>query len=184
MSTINLLPWRRHLRQRARKQLRIILVIGFAITILIVVLIHEYVMKILSTQRQQNIQLEAEMVHYSKQLQAIKAIQSLRHSMLINMNFIQSMKMSPSLIAHLFEELSQKIPDSVFLDRLERNADKILVLGYASTNTAISQFLRNLEASNWVHQVALLEIKTRPATAQQHYNFVFTLQFLLKPNPR
>ena len=79
----------------------------------------------------------------------------------------------------LLNEVITIIPEGIYLYQISRVANKITLLGYAESNTDISNFMRSIEASIWTKDPGLIEIKKRSDADSSDEN-EFKLSFILK----
>ena len=99
----------------------------------------------------------------------IANIKKLRQALLARMNIVQNLQATRSLTVRLFDELIKIMPDGVYLTNVERAGDKITLLGYAESNTNISQLMRNIENNRWIQDPELTEIKKSKDTLDKRF---------------
>ena len=67
---------------------------------------------------------------------------------------------------------------------MKQNGPKVTVQGYAQSNARVSTFMRNIEASPWLGNPELIEIKLVPAPGAPKERDLkineFTMSFLIK----
>lgn len=160
MTEINLLPWREKKREQEKKQFYIYLAIGLATGVLIVFLINTYANQLINQQMQRNQTLENEIARLNQQIKEIEDLKELREALISRMTIIQNLQSKRALTVRLFDELVNIMPGGVYFTRMEREGNKITVLGFAESNSNISQLMRNIEKNPWIHNPELTEIKT------------------------
>ena len=80
----------------------------------------------------------------------------------------------------------RQLPDGVYLRSLKQVDGKVTAIGFAQSNARVSTLMRNIEASPWLTQPELVEIKSVPLPgARERDSRVneFTLTFQLKRAP-
>ena len=180
MTEINLLPWREQKRELEKKQFYTYLAIGLAAGVLVAFLINIYANGLVSQQTQRNQTLKNEITRLDKQIKEIENLKALREALLSRMTIIQNLQSKRALTVRLFDELVNIMPGGVYFTRMEREGNKITVLGFAESNSNISQLMRNIEKSTWIQNPELTEIKT---TKEKKEGVVkeFKLSFVLMP---
>lgn len=180
MTDINLLPWRELKREQEKKQFTVYLFVSFLAAIVVVFLLNYYANSLINAQTDRNKRLEREVELLNKQIAEIKGLKKIRQALIARMTVIQSLQATRTLTVHLFDELIKIMPDGVFLSHLERTGDKVVLLGYAESNTNISQLMRNIDNNTWIDNPELTEIKKSEESKQLEQN-AFKLSFVLRP---
>ena len=165
MTAINLLPWRALQRDRLEKQVTVYVILGLVMSLIVVSSIDLYVIHLTHVQTRWNVRLQREIVLTDQKMKEISEITALRDLLVARMAIVKNLQASRSLTIHLLDNFVKIIPDSVYLDQIERVNDKITVIGHAESNTPISQLMRNMDASPWVEDPLLTDIK-KTQTAQ------------------
>lgn len=180
MTNINLLPWRELKREQDKKRFTTYLAITIAISIVIVFFVNYYVAANVVEQTALNSRLEAEITEYKKQIIEIKNLRTLRQSLIARMNIVQNLQATRILTVRLFDELIKILPDGVYVNKMERVGDKIMLSGYTESNSNISRLMQNIELSQWIQLPALSEIK-KTKEGPDDSPSEFKLSFILKP---
>ena len=61
---------------------------------------------------------------------------------------------------HLLEQMVRQMPEGVYLKSMKQTSQKVHVIGYAQSNARVSTLMRNIEASPWLDQPLLVEVKS------------------------
>ncbi|MBV1883972.1 MAG: PilN domain-containing protein [Pseudomonadales bacterium] len=149
MAHINLLPWREERRAELRRQFFVILAGVAIIGAGTVFLVDTRVGAQISKQDSRNRYIELEQENLDESISAIKELRSQRAQLIERMNVIQNLQGNRSVIVHFFDEFAQNIPDGVFLSWLQRNGKTFILKGEAEANNRVSNFMRNLNESDW-----------------------------------
>jgi type IV pilus assembly protein PilN len=189
MTEINLLPWRETRREHEKKKVSIYLLAGLIFSLVMVFLIYSYAMSMVDDQTQRNQRLKNEINTLNKQIIEISKLKKLRQALIARMNIVQDLQATRILTVRLFDELITITPNGVYLYRIERATNKVTLLGYSESNTSISRLMRNIQASKWIQDPELTEIKKteedKPGVQKTESNpYVqneFNLSFVLKP---
>jgi type IV pilus assembly protein PilN len=59
----------------------------------------------------------------------------------------------------LLDQLVRQLPEGLYLKSVKQTNDMVNVVGYASSNARVSTLMRNFEASPWLEDPRLVEIK-------------------------
>jgi len=189
MTDINLLPWRETRREHDKKQFSIYLLAGLGFSIVMVFLIYSYAVSMVDNQTQRNQRLKNEINTLNNQIKDISKLKKLREALIARMNIVQDLQATRILTVRLFDEIIKIMPNGVYLYHIERSINKITLLGYSESNTSISHLMRNIQASKWIQDPELTEIKKTDETKQgvqkiENNPYVqneFNLSFVLKP---
>ena len=179
MTEINLLPWREQKREQEKKEFLTYLVVGVVGAIIIVFLINYYATYLVDMQTQRNQRLKNEITELEKQIVAIRDIKTLRQALIARMVIVQNLQATRTLTVHLLDEIIKIIPDGVYLYQMGRVVNKVTILGYAESNTNISQLMRSIEKNFWIQDPELTEIK-KITDVKQLDESEFKLSFILK----
>mgnify|MGYP001546097885 CR=1 FL=1 len=167
MTRINLLPWREELRKERLIQFVTYLVIVGVIGAVSVLAVHMYNASMVSNQRQRNEILNAEIKILDKQIKEIKELEAVRASLTSRMEVIQDLQAGRPGIVHLFDEFVTTLPDGVHLTSLQQSGKSINIKGKAQSNARVSEYMENLDASDWLTNPKLSVIQ---GTRQKSFN--------------
>lgn len=184
MTTINLLPWREQRREEQKQQFFIALGAALALVAVIVILVHLHYGRSISMQNARNQKLQTEIALLDQQIAQIKALKKEKESLIARMNIIQELQTNRPLAVHLFDSLVAVIPDGIHFISVQRTGLRMTVVGWADSNTHVSNLMRNIELSDWLSKPKLNEIKTiTPKDSAKKPYKEFTLTFMVhNPN--
>ena len=149
MTRINLLPWRQMARKEKQREF---LSIGVGAVILmgaIILYVHLHMASRISDQSTRNEFMDTEIQRIDNQIKEIKDLEVERDRLLARMKVIQQLQASRSRIVHIIDELEKRLPESVYLTVTKQVGGELLLQGVAPSNASVSNFMRNLEASDW-----------------------------------
>ncbi|MDH5230178.1 MAG: PilN domain-containing protein [Gammaproteobacteria bacterium] len=158
MPRINLLPWREAEKKKREQRFFVILGATAVAAIIVVVIVHANIQGMINYQNQRNNFLAGELGKVDMQIAAIKKLEEKKQRLLDRMDIIRNLQGSRPEIVHLYEELVNTLPDGAQLVRVEHKNNIITVEGIADSNARVSTFMRNLDASPWLHDPELLVI--------------------------
>lgn len=165
---INLLPWREE-RVEQQKQQYIFFVSACAGAALFLVLgVHFLLGYKISDQDDVNDRLRSEIAEVDKKIVLIHNLQKEKSSLLARMNVIQQLQRDRPKIVKLFDNISRTVPEGLYLTSLNRTGSQLLIEGKAESNTRVSKFMRNIEASAWLTHPVLNLIQADEADKNNH----------------
>lgn len=164
MIRINLLPYRE--MQRAARLRHFSALLGFAVVTALGVIVLGYLTleARISTQNQRNEYLKAEIVKLDKDIAAIKQLKEQTAALLSRKQVVEALQTNRSSAVHLLDELVRDLPDGIYLKSIKETGSTINLQGYAQSSARVSTLMRNLDASPWLDNSQLVEI--RAATVQ------------------
>lgn len=92
---------------------------------------------------------------------------------------IQELRKKQSMPVSLLNEISQRLPDRVWLVSLSENSGNIELSGAATTNSEIVDFINNLKAAPAFQNIQILESRQRKEGAITVYSFRLKWTFLI-----
>ncbi len=178
MMRINLLPHREEKRKERQKQFAvlagIIAVLGLAVAALLWVLFDGQV----ENQKARNRYLNDEIAKLEKQIDEIKKIREETASLLAKKQVVEGLQSNRSEPVYLLDQLLRQLPEGLYLKSIKQTGTKINVTGYAQSNARVSAFMRNIEASPYLENPNLIEIKAVTVNSQRANEF--SLDFGIK----
>jgi len=150
MANINLLPWREEERAERQRQFVSILFLVAVLGVGVMGLIYSYYQTEIENQRNRNNYLEGQIRQLDTKIKEITTLEKERKELVDRMELIQDLQKSRPQVVHLFDEIVIKMPEGMNMVEIERVGDDILFTGIAESNPRISNFMRNLSASQWI----------------------------------
>ena len=183
MIRINLLPHREQKRQARQRQF-VSVAIGLAILSLAVVgLVHVIFVTQIENQQGRNNLLKAEIAKLDEQIKEIDKLREQTQALLSRKQVVETLQTNRTEAVHLLDQMVRQLPDGVYLRNLRQVDAKVTAVGYAQSNARVSTLMRNIEASPWLTQPELVEIKSVPLPGAKDKDArvnEFTLTFQLK----
>ena len=184
MIRINLLPHREEARKAKRRHFY--LMVGAAISLagLVVFLGYTIINGYIAAQDSANAFLKAEIAVLDKQLAEIKLLKEKTQALLARKQVIEDLQRDRSETVYLLSELVKQVPEGVYLKSLKQDGAKVNITGYAQSNARVSALMRNLEASPWLENPQLIEVKAAILNGRRSNEFA--MNFMLtrsQPQP-
>jgi type IV pilus assembly protein PilN len=181
MARINLLPWREELRKQKQQEFGITAISSVVIAGLIVLLAHFHVDGLIDDQNQRNTYLESEISILNKRIGRIRELEAMKDNLLARMNVIQELQGSRPESVHLMDELVRTLPEGVYLNTFQQKIKSLTMTGVAESNARVSDYMRQIDTSEWFTGPALDVIKTSETKRRRIANF--TLRGSQKSRP-
>jgi type IV pilus assembly protein PilN len=185
---INLLPHREEKRQARQRQFVSFAVLLGILALAVVGLVHMIFAAKIDDQTARNKLLKTEIAKLDDQIREIDKLRDQIQQVLARKQVVETLQANRSEAVHLLDQVVRQLPDGIYLKSIRQGGNRIQMIGYAQSNARVSTLMRNIEASPWVTQPELVEIKlvqvpgpTR-ATPPQVLN-EFTMNFQIKRAP-
>ncbi len=159
MIRINLLPWREARRKAHNLQFYILMGMVAGLAGSIVLLVHGYYATRISIQTERNHFLQGENAKLDKEIAEIKKLKEEIQALLSRKQVIETLQADRAQTVYLLEQLVRQTPDGVYLKSIKQTGAKVSLTGYAQSNAMVSTLMRNLEASHFMQNPVLIEIK-------------------------
>ena len=175
MPRVNLLPWREELRKQRRTEYLSMLGVSAVAATVIWFVIHLYFNALIEQQQHRNSFLTAEIKLLDIKIAEIKQLEKEKENLIARMKAIETLQTSRPIVVHLFDELVSTLPDGVYLTSLIQSGDKVTIKGVAQSNARVSNYMRNVEASQWVKEPKLSIIQSKTEDGKRIADFTLTL---------
>lgn len=169
---INLLDWREAQREQRRRNFlggltfAVLLCAGaIAFTTL-----YFYGHRI-SVQQQRNGYLQQQIDAAKQKMVELKKIKAERADLLRRMGIIENLQQSRAWIVHYFDEITDSVPNGVFLLSLQQDGDTTALKGVAESNARVSDYMVNLDNSPYLDDPRLIVIKSRNSDGHRYADF-------------
>lgn len=156
---INLLPHREERRKRSRQHFFAVAGGTAVVGALIVGLMHTYYAEKIDSQESRNRFLQTEIAKLDKEIAEINKLKDEIRALLARKQIIETLQADRAQTVHLLDDLVKRMPDGVYLKSLSQKGMRINLVGYAQSNARVSTLMRNIEASPWLGNPELVEVK-------------------------
>lgn len=86
-------------------------------------------------------------------------------------------------MVRLFDEFVNTLPDGMFLTNIDQTGTAITVQGTAQSQTRVSSYMRNIEASKWVTKPNLDVVQTTSKEGERLSDFTLKVEQVV-PKPQ
>jgi type IV pilus assembly protein PilN len=178
MMRINLLPHREEKRKERQKQFAVLAGITAALGLAVAALLWVVFDGQVENQKGRNKYLNDEIAKLEKQIDEIKKIREETASLLAKKQVVEGLQSNRSEPVYLLDQLLRQLPEGLYLKSIKQTGTKINVTGFAQSNARVSAFMRNIEASPYLENPNLIEIKAVTVNSQRANEF--SLDFGIK----
>jgi type IV pilus assembly protein PilN len=175
---INLLPHREERRKRARQHFYVVAGGAAALGVLVVVAVHGFYAAKIDTQVQRNSFLKSENAKLDKEIAEIRKLRDEIQALLARKQVIETLQADRAQTVHMLEQLVRQMPEGVYVKSVSQKGMRLHLQGYAQSNARVSTLMRNIEASPWLQNPGLVEVKA--ATVDKRRVSEFNLHMGLK----
>ncbi len=178
MIRINLLPHREAKRKARQQQLAILAGLTATAALALGGLMWVVFNAQVDNQKGRNQYLNGEIAKLDKQIEEIKKIREETASLLAKKQVVEGLQSNRSEPVQLLDQMLRQLPEGLYLKSIRQTGNKINVTGYTQSQARVSAFMRNIEASPYLENPNLIEIKA-VTVANQRAN-EFNLDFFIK----
>lgn len=178
MIRINLLPHREQKRRERRKQFFVRSGLMVALGAAIAFMGHTYLVGFVEQQERRNDFLKTEIKTLDEEIAEIRRLREQIDALLARKQVIESLQGSRTETVHLLNELVRRMPEGVHLRSIRQAGSRVTLSGYAQSNARVSHLYSGLDASPFLGQPTIVEVKT--ATVNNRKLSEFTLQISIE----
>src|SRR5688572_21705400 len=156
---INLLPHREERRKRARQHFMTVSVGTAVVGLALAFLMYQFYARQIEVQDDRNAFLTGEIKKLDKDIADITELRNQIQALLARKQIIETLQAERAQTVHLLEQMVRQMPEGVYLRTMRQTGPKVHIVGYAQSNARVSTLMRNIEASPWLEQPVLVEVK-------------------------
>lgn len=156
---INLLPHRAERRKRSRQHFITVSAGTFLVGAALAGLVYQFYARQIEVQTDRNTFLANEIKKLDKDIADINELRNQIQALLARKQIIETLQADRAQTVHLLEQLVRQMPEGVYLRAMKQTGPKVHIVGYAQSNARVSTLMRNIEASPWLDQPVLVEVK-------------------------
>lgn len=175
MPRINLLPWREQQREERKKSFGVGMFGAFVGAMAVAAVAWLMISQMLDAQRSRNNLLRSEITELDRRIEEINTLEQQKQQHIARMQIIETLQRSRSEIVHVFDTFPRIIPDGVYLTSLQQSDKRFRINGVTQSATRVSNFMRAIEASEWLTFNGLDIVQTARGSGQSS-NFVLNAE--------
>ncbi len=165
MPRINLIPWREAERKQKRQEFGVGAVGALVLAGAIAFAVNLQMSSAISAQNSRNQYLKDETAKLDKQIAEILALDQEKQRLVARMQVIEQLERSRAEVVHLFDQLVRTLPDGVYLTSIKQANRRIQLKGIAQSSSRVSNYMRNIDASEWLTDPSLDILETKGGSA-------------------
>ena len=171
MAHINLLPWRAERRKQREREFYLQLAAAFVAALGVLLLWGFWMGQRIDNQNDRNSYLQTEIKDLDVRIAKIKDLEQVREHLLARKQIIEQLQADRSQMVHLFDELVKTIPSSARLSGLKQSGQALSLDGVAQSNASVAEYMRNIEASQWMGHADLRKTENSHDSSRMPYTF-------------
>jgi type IV pilus assembly protein PilN len=176
MPRINLLPWREAERKKRQRDF-LVATAGAVVAGVLVVAISMFTFNgMVKNQFDRNNRLTNEITELDKSITEIDGLEQQRERLLARMEIIEQLQRSRPEIVHLFDEVTRRLPEGVYLNGMRQTGSQVEIRGIAQSSTRVSALMREIDTSDWVTDPSVIKVETTEAGPARQAEFVIDLK--------
>jgi type IV pilus assembly protein PilN len=166
MIRVNLLPHREMRRRRQQKEFLFTLAGVVLLGAGIWLVVHTTLTSTYENQIGRNQYLGEEIKKLDKEIEDIKKLKEMTSQLLSRKKVVETLQSNRSDVVHLLDELAHQLPEGIYLRSIKQVGGKVTINGFTQSQARVSTLMRNLEASPYLENANLVEIKavTQPGS--------------------
>jgi type IV pilus assembly protein PilN len=173
---INLLPWREELRQKRKKEFGLALFGALLLAAGATLGAQLYYGGKISNQNQRLAILDGEITELQAKIEEIDQLEAQKLRLINRMEVIEDLEATTPEAVTLIDSLVEATPSGIYLSEAVQEGNEITVTGMTQSNARVSDFLRNIESSEWIRDHDLLDITndgSGPIADDGEFNILF-----------
>ena len=163
MPRINLIPWREAERKQKRQEFTVGAFAAVIFAGVIAFAVNWQMQSAIDHQAERNQYLKDEITKLDKQIAEILDLEQQKQRLSARIQVIEQLERSRAEIVHLFDQLVRTLPDGIYLTSIKQTDRKIQVKGIAQSSTRVSNYMRNIDSSDWLSDPSLDILETKGA---------------------
>lgn len=176
MPRINLLPWREEQRKKRQQDFMVALAGAVIVAGAVVFLTWFAFVQAIDNQQDRNQRLETEIAILEESIAEIDNLERQKERLLARMEIIEQLQRSRPEIVHLFDEISRRLPEGVYLNGLRQTGAAVELKGVAQSSTRVSALMRQADESDWLTDPSVTKVETTDTGPARQSEFVVNLR--------
>ncbi len=176
MPRINLLPWREAERQQRQRDFMVAMAGALVAGVVVVAFVVFAYNGMIDHQFERNARLTAEIAELDKSIEEIDGLERQKERLLARMEIIEQLQKSRPEIVHLFDEVTRKLPEGVYLTAMRQAGADVEITGVAQSSTRVSALMRQIDSSEWLTDPGVTRVETMEQGPQRQAQFVVTMR--------
>ena len=176
MPHINLLPWREARQKQKQQQFVAMLSVAVVCAGLLMFAVSYYFQQRIDGQLQRNQFLQQQITVLDQQIIEIRTLEQTKANLQQRIELIEQLQSSRNLGTQIFAAIAQVVPTGIYLEKLEKTDDLILIHGRSESNNRLSKMIRNIEQMELLQFVNLQSITAAAQQTDAMSDFIMQLK--------
>ncbi len=156
---INLLPHREQRRAQRQRLFVALAVVVAGLGLAAIAIGQIQLINAKNIQDRRNAFLQTEITKLDKQIAEIKQLRDKTQDLLARKNVVEALQGNRAEVVRLFDELTRRLPDGLYLKSVKQSGDNIALSGYAQSSARVSTYMRALDETSLFQDPVLVEVK-------------------------
>ncbi|VUZ27946.1 Uncharacterised protein [uncultured Comamonas sp.] len=184
MILINLLPHREAARKRRKEVFQMAMFGALVVGLLAAAGVYAVFQGLIDGQQERNTYLQSEIAVLNRQIKDVQGLEDEIAALRERQKAVEDLQADRNLPVYLLSDLTQLLPEGVYLSSLKQNGLQVELKGSAQSNERVSEVLRNLSnGSPWFTKPVLKEIvsgtvEIAPKDLRKVVNFTMTFMLV------
>ncbi len=179
MIRVNLLPIRKSRRAEALRTELTLAGLALLALVLIIAVVQVWTQLSIGEAQAENARLKNKIEEMKAVVTRVEEIEALKADLQKKLQVIKELKANKAGPVRLLDELAQATPEKLQLTSLEEKEGLIKLAGVSVSNEVISQFLSNLEGSEYLREVYLNAIEQKDVDGVKLKSFSVTMRLIV-----
>lgn len=172
MAHINLLPWREQAKQRSKQQFMTLMAAVALVSFMCILSVGLVYDSRTQGQLARNKYLTDEIAVLDKKIAAIRTLNEKKKDLQQRMNVVMNLQESRNVGTQIVNAISDVVPAGIYLTKLERHDNIIIIIGKSESNNRLANMMRNIEQSPTLQNPILESIVAGKTTSILLSDFV------------
>ena len=116
---------------------------------------------------------EQELQRLKPEVELVNSLENKQKDLNVLIDLVKNLNMNRSLMVHIMDEVNKNIPDYMWLTEMSISGNSIRISGITFSNLIVTQFMQDLENSDYISNITLIETKYK--NIEEHNLFEFSL---------
>jgi type IV pilus assembly protein PilN len=176
MAYINLLPWRKEAQKAKQKEYFTILTAVGLSALALVFLVSQFYQIRIDGQNTRNQFLKNEIKLLDVRIGEIKTLNEKKAALKERIEVVEQLQRSRNVGTQVLNEIAKIVPSGVYLTRLEKQGNRLQMLGKSESNNHLANMIRAIERSTLFTDAVLESITTNEAKSKLLSDFKMRLR--------
>lgn len=157
---INLMPYRNKIKAEKLRRFWMINGLFVVVAIAILSLVYSYISLEIDSQSKRNSFIEKENTELVKQIKEIADLKTSIKETLEKRGVVESLQVDRSDAVNILNFLTNLLPSGTNIESLKQENENITLVGLTQSNNKVSEYIIELEKTNFFSNIILVEIKS------------------------